>query len=91
MISDDFIGTDGHFEIWARLPPDAMVVRGQIIGKFEDPSTASHRIPRAQLSKAYGTTLADPPFSLVKPFPAGIDIGTLSTNTVLEDFFFENS
>ena len=33
--SDDFLGPDGHFEIWARLPPDAMVVRGQIIGREE--------------------------------------------------------
>ena len=33
MVSDDFLGPDGHFEIWSRLLPDAIVVQCQIIGK----------------------------------------------------------
>ena len=35
MVSDYFLGPDGHFEIGARLLPDAMVVRGQIIGNHQ--------------------------------------------------------
>ena len=49
MVSDDFLGPEGHFEIWARLLPGPR--------QFEDPRTASHRIPRARLSKAYFTLM----------------------------------
>ena len=32
VVYDDFLGLDMDFEFWARLLPDPIVVRGQIIG-----------------------------------------------------------
>ena len=51
IFPDDFLGPDGHIEIWPCLPPGPR--------QFEDPRTASHRIPWARFSKIITLALSN--------------------------------